>query len=91
MDTILKDIIYAWRMLWKNLGLTVVIVVLSLAIGIGANSAIFSVIDALLLPPPGSIPPASAFCAIGPPPASTSIFKMKIIRLTKSPSCKAVI
>ena len=90
MDTILKDIIYAWRMLWKNLGLTVVIV-LSLAIGIGAKSAIFSVIDALLLPPPGSIPPASVSCAIGPPPASTSIFKMKIIRLTKSPSCKAVI
>ena len=50
VDTLLKDIIYAWRMLWKNLGLTVVII-LSLAIGIGANSAIFSVVDALLLRP----------------------------------------
>jgi predicted permease len=37
-------------MLRKNAGLTLVIVV-SLAIGIGANSAIFSVVDALLLRP----------------------------------------
>ena len=37
-------------MLRKNIGLTVVIVA-SLAIGIGANSAIFSVVDALLLRP----------------------------------------
>src|SRR5215467_1514751 len=37
-------------MLRKNISLTVVIV-LSLAVGIGANSAIFSVVDALLLRP----------------------------------------
>jgi predicted permease len=50
MQTFLKDLQYALRMLRKNFLMTVVIVA-SLAIGIGANSAIFSVVDALLLRP----------------------------------------
>lgn len=41
---------YALRMLRKNRVLTLVIVV-SLGMGIGANSAIFSVVDALMLRP----------------------------------------
>jgi predicted permease len=50
MSTLLQDLRYAVRMLGRNLTLTVVIVA-SLGIGIGANSAIFSVVEALLLRP----------------------------------------
>ena len=50
MQTWVQDFRYALRMLGKNIGLTVVMAA-SLAIGIGANSAIFSVVDALLLRP----------------------------------------
>ena len=50
MHPLLRDFQYAVRTLRKSAGLTAVIVV-SLAIGIGANTAIFSVVDALLLRP----------------------------------------
>lgn len=50
MPTWVQDFRYAFRMLRKNVVLTLVILA-SLAIGIGANSAIFSVVDALLLRP----------------------------------------
>src|SRR5882762_6700383 len=50
MQTLFQDLRYALRMLRKNSLLTAVMVA-SLAIGIGGNSAIFSVVDALLLRP----------------------------------------
>jgi predicted permease len=50
MGTLIQDLRYSVRMLMKNPGVAMVIV-LSLAIGIGANTAIFSVTSALLLKP----------------------------------------
>jgi predicted permease len=50
MNLWLQDLRYALRMLRRN-GVLSVVILASLGIGIGANSAIFSVVDALLLRP----------------------------------------
>ena len=50
LETMIQDFRFAFRMLAKSPGFTVV-VALTMALGIGSNAAIFSVLDAILLQP----------------------------------------
>jgi putative ABC transport system permease protein len=58
LDTLLQDLRYAVRGLFRTPGFTIAVVV-TLALGIGANTTMFGVLDTLLLKPPAHVTDAS--------------------------------
>ena len=65
LDHLRRDIAHAWRMIARMPGLATVVIV-SLAVGIGVNAAIFSWIQALVFKPLPGVRDASSFHLIEP-------------------------
>jgi predicted permease len=94
LEATLQDLRHAWRTMRKNSGFTAVTLLL-LAFGIGTNSAIFSLVDALLLKPL-PVPGADRLVVLGKQIDGTParLFSYPAFRLfadSASPACTGVL
>jgi predicted permease len=71
LDSLLRDVRYTFRTLWRDRAFTA-IAILILALGIGANIAVFSVVNALLLRPL-PFPDSHQLVWIAPPPTKCGL------------------
>jgi hypothetical protein len=74
VQTLWQDMRYGARMLWKKPGFTL-IAVLTLALGIGANTAIFTLVNAVFLQPLPVAEPARLISTHGNHPYGNGPFQ----------------